>query len=175
MVMPSSAAQARRRIVGDVRSVADPRTPSVVAASRTASAGPASAAWAVSPRPGRGGDRVRLAVRRERREDQLVAGHVETDDAPTGGGGRGPRDREIRLRVEVAQEADHQSARQARRLATIVEALARRRDDRGEVEPRAGMRRRPEADLEEVATVGGASSTASRATRRSASGAPRTG
>ena len=156
IAIPSSAAQAS---VAGSSAMCEPCpirvTPSVV--DRLDGRGRRAGLGGVGGQPetGRRGDRVRLAVRRERREEQLVAGDVETDDALPGGGGGGPGDREVRLVVEVAEEADDEPDRQPGRLAAVVEALAGRRDDVGDREAGPGVGRRPEADLQEVAAVRG--------------------
>ena len=67
----------RGRVVDDVRAVADARTPSSSTGVDGGARGPASAAWAVSPSPPPR-DREGLAVRLERRVQQLVTRHVET-------------------------------------------------------------------------------------------------
>ena len=120
----------------------------------TLSAGPASAAWAVSPRPAAAATREWRSIRGDRREDELVAGDIEAHDAGPGGSGGGPCDRKVRLVVVVPEQTDDEPAREAGRAAPLGEALAGRRDDGREIEAGPSVRGRPEADLEEVAAVG---------------------
>ncbi len=149
---PRPGSRGRRRPVSRGRSAATPRTST---ASMTALGRAGLGRVGGQPEAGRGGDRERLL------------GTARS----TGGRARRRRRPGRRPRRPAAAAAARATARfvswsswrsrhttrplgQSARPAALGQALAGRRDDRGEVEPRAPMGRRPEAHLQVVAAVG---------------------
>ena len=107
------------------------------------------------PQAGGGRDREGLAVGLERRVQQLVAGDVEADDTAAGRRSGRAGNGDIRLLVVMAEGTHDQPDRHPGRTTALVQAGAGRIDDRGDVEPRTGVRRGAEPDLEVVTAVRG--------------------
>ena len=106
------------------------------------------------PEPRRSGALERPHVRAEVGIEELVAGHVEADDAGTGVAACSFRQVDVRLLVVVAQRADDNAGGDARLGCRTRDALADGRNHRIDVEPRSHVRERPEAELVEAAPVG---------------------
>ena len=143
------------RVVDDVRAVADPAHAEQLDRVDGGARRPCLGGVGGQPQAGGGRDREGLAVRLERRVEQLVARNVEPHDATAGRRSRGAGNGTVRLLVVVAERAHHQPDRHPGRTAAFVQARTRSVDDCGDVEPGPGMRRGAEADLQVVAAVGG--------------------
>ncbi len=93
----------------------------------------------VSRQPQPGGSRAleRAHVRRQVREEQLVTGDVEPDDAVPRPGGCRSSEADVRFLVVVSQRTDDHARRDPRRPRSVVRTFADRRDHGIDGEARA--------------------------------------
>ena len=106
------------------------------------------------PEPCRRGALERPHVRPEVGIEELVAGHVEADDAGTSVAARSLCQFDVRLLVVVAERADDDAGGDVGVGRRTGDALADRRDHGIDVESRPHVRERPEAELVESTPVG---------------------